>query len=509
MTLPWMAERIQLRAIASLRPHAGNARMHDAAQLAQIMASMQAFGFTNPLLVDEDGVLIAGHGRLAAAEALGIAKVPVIVLKHLAPAQKEALRLADNRIAENATWDQALLRDALASVQAAEIDLAALGFSADELAGTARTGKVANDDRADWREAWALFPGDVAYIWHAGVHARTVIESLEAAGFVVRSQIVWAKPRLVLGRGDYHWQHEPCIYGVRKGAIGHWQGARDQTTLWPIGAGDEDMATVHGTQKPVECMRRPMLNNSEPGDVIYEPFCGSGTAIIAAETAERICYAMEIDPGYCDVTIARFEAMTGQPAILDGEVNSQMHHGASLADEAHQAARRKGRGGAWLASPARAFCGGLGSRGREAAMSLREAALTALCARLIASLAARNPAPVIRRNETVPQRLPAGGLVVLRDGESVSETPILSPLAFAIEHRAEIEVLAADNALLDALLVAIANAITADPMLGGAVEWAQPGSADIEDVEFEGAASARAASLPVALFFTATGSPLA
>ena len=110
-----------------------------------------------------------------------------------------------------------------------------------------------------------------------------------------------------------------CLYAVRKGATGHWQGARDQTTLWQIGAGDEDMATVHGTQKPVECMRRPILNNSEPGDVIYEPFCGSGTAIIAAETAERICYAMEIDPGYCDVAIARFEAMTGQPAILDGE----------------------------------------------------------------------------------------------------------------------------------------------------------------------------------------------
>jgi len=135
MTLPWMAERIQLRAIASLRPHAGNARVHDAAQLAQIMASMQAFGFTNPLLVDKDGVLIAGHGRLAAAEALDIAKVPVIVLKHLAAAQKEALRLAVNRIAENATWDQALRRDALASVQAAEIDLAALGYPADELAG--------------------------------------------------------------------------------------------------------------------------------------------------------------------------------------------------------------------------------------------------------------------------------------------------------------------------------------------------------------------------------------
>ena len=142
-------------------------------------------------------------------------------------------------------------------------------------------------------------------------------------------------------------------------------------------------------------------------------------------------------------------------------------------------------------------------------MSTREAAMTALLARLNASLAARSPAPSIRRNETVPLRLPAGGLVVLRDGESVAETPILSPLAYAIEHRAEIEVLASDTTLLDALLMDIAAAVTADPMLGGAVEWAQPGSADIEDVEFEGAASARAASLPVTLFFTANGSPLA
>jgi len=128
-----MAAKILLRPVAGLRPHAGKARVHSAAQLEQSKASILAFGFTNPLLVDEDGVLIAGHGRLEAAAALGMAKVPVIVLRHLSPAQKEALRLADNRIAENATWDQALLRDALASRQAAEIDLAALGFSADEL----------------------------------------------------------------------------------------------------------------------------------------------------------------------------------------------------------------------------------------------------------------------------------------------------------------------------------------------------------------------------------------
>jgi DNA modification methylase len=183
-----------------------------------------------------------------------------------------------------------------------------------------RIGRVANDHRADWREAWALFPGDVAYVWHAGVHARTVIESLEAAGFAVRSQIIWAKSHFVLGRGDYHWQHEPCVYAVRKGATGHWQGARDQPTLWPITtAGEEDAATIHGTQKPVECMRRPIANNSAPGEAVYEPFCGSGSTLIAAETAGRICRAMEIDPAYVNVALRRWQAFTGEAAVLAGE----------------------------------------------------------------------------------------------------------------------------------------------------------------------------------------------
>ncbi|MCQ4162157.1 site-specific DNA-methyltransferase [Roseomonas sp. GC11] len=134
MTLPWLAATILLRPAAELRAHPGNARRHAPAQIAQIQASMRAFGFTNPLLVDEAGVLIAGHGRLEAALALGLETVPTIVLRHLSPAQKEALRLADNRIAENASWDQALLREALAVVQGApELDLAALGFSAAEL----------------------------------------------------------------------------------------------------------------------------------------------------------------------------------------------------------------------------------------------------------------------------------------------------------------------------------------------------------------------------------------
>ncbi len=188
------------------------------------------------------------------------------------------------------------------------------------VSATMRTGKVTNDDRADWRQAWAMFPGDVAYVWHAGVHSRTVIESLEASGFVIRSQIVWAKSRFVLGRGDYHWQHEPCLYAVRKGATGHWQGARDQATLWAISnAGDEDAATVHGTQKPVECMRRPIINNSAAGETIYDPFLGSGTTLIAAETTGRVCHAVDIDPRYVDVAIQRWQNLTGKAAVLAGE----------------------------------------------------------------------------------------------------------------------------------------------------------------------------------------------
>ncbi len=188
------------------------------------------------------------------------------------------------------------------------------------LSTTARTGKVLNDDRADWREAWALFPGDVAYVWHGALHATTVAESLVACGFDIRSQIIWAKPRLVLSRGDFHWQHEPCWYAVRKKGKSHWTGDRTQTTLWQVATKDgvEDSATVHGTQKPVELFRRSILNNTSPGQAVYEPFSGSGTCILAAETTGRAAYAMELDPAYVDVAILRWQAFTGREARLEG-----------------------------------------------------------------------------------------------------------------------------------------------------------------------------------------------
>jgi DNA modification methylase len=182
-------------------------------------------------------------------------------------------------------------------------------------AGLAR-GAVLNDDRADWLEAWALFPGDVAYVWHGALHAATVAESLEVTGFAIRSQIVWDKGRLVIGRGDYHWQHEPAWYAVRNGRTGHWSGGRNQTTVWQIPHRRND--TGHGTEKPVECMKRPIENNSSPGQAVYEPFSGSGTTIIAAEMTGRSCHAIELNPAYVDVAVKRLAGLHRREGAAGG-----------------------------------------------------------------------------------------------------------------------------------------------------------------------------------------------
>lgn len=179
--------------------------------------------------------------------------------------------------------------------------------------GGRAVGKVENDDNADWREAWALFPGNIAYIWHAGKFAGTVQNSLEACGFDIRSQIIWAKSNFAISRGDYHWQHEPCWYAVRKGGTGNWMGDRKQTTLWQIDK-PQKSETGHSTQKPVECMRRPIENNSSPGQAVYEPFSGSGTTIIACEQTGRTCHAIELNPAYVDVAVQRWQNLTGLKA---------------------------------------------------------------------------------------------------------------------------------------------------------------------------------------------------
>jgi DNA modification methylase len=189
--------------------------------------------------------------------------------------------------------------------------------------GEVRTGTVENDQIVDWRAAWSLFPGDVAYIWHAGIFAAEVSESLKAVGFEMRAQIIWAKQHIAISRGAYHWQHEPCWFAVRKGRTANWHGGRKQTTLWEVASasgwgssGDAADAaeTNHGTQKPVELFRRPISNHTEPGDAVYDAFVGSGTTIIACEDLGRTCLAMEISPGYVAAAISRWETFSGKKA---------------------------------------------------------------------------------------------------------------------------------------------------------------------------------------------------
>jgi DNA modification methylase len=180
------------------------------------------------------------------------------------------------------------------------------------------TGKVRNDDRVDWTAAYKLFPGDVAYVWHAGRFAGDLAANLAAAGFGIRAQIIWRKPAFAISRGHYHWQHEPCWYAVREGCTSKWVGDRSQSTVWDVSNRIDDR-TEHGTQKPIECMARPVQNHGGREDAVYDPFLGSGTTLVACEQLGRRCFGLELDPRYCDVIVQRWQKATGRDAMLDGD----------------------------------------------------------------------------------------------------------------------------------------------------------------------------------------------
>lgn len=407
--------------IGKIKPYERNARQHPQSQIDQIRASYREFGEVQRVVVDEDGELIAGHGRHQALLQENVAEVRLAIAIGWSEDQKRRFRLIDNQLGLTSTWDEKLLKAEIVELNTLGIDVGMLGFEPGRIAGLlhiapagltdpddapeapvvptsvrgdlwvlgqhrlicgdstnpadaervlagakphlmvtdppygvkydaawrgraghsskgAATGKVLNDDRADWREAWALFPGDVAYIWHAGSHSGAVANSLESCRFNIRAQIIWVKQRHVFGRGDYHFQHEPAFYSikeggeenwhfvpehevasytVRDGKPGHYEGGRKQSTVWNI----EHMKseTGHSTQKPVECMKRPIENNSQPGESIYEPFSGSGTTIIAAEITGRKCFGIELNPLYVDVDVVRWQNFTGLEAVLDGD----------------------------------------------------------------------------------------------------------------------------------------------------------------------------------------------
>ena len=391
--------QIEQRLLSDLIPYINNSRKHSDDQVTQIAASIKEFGWTNPILVDGDNGIIAGHGRIMAAKKLGMTEVPVIELAHLSKEQRKALIIADNKLALNSDWDTNLLAIELKDLQDLGFDLNLTGFNADELANlllpeqvagltdedavpdtpeepisklgdiyklgnhrlmcgdstsitdmeslcdgqlvdmwltdppynvayegktkdalTIQNDSMGNDQfRQFLRDSYVtadtvMKPGAVFYIWHADSEGYNFRGAAHDAGWKIRQCLIWKKSTMVMGRQDYHWKHEPCLYGWKEGAGHLWATDRKQTTILEFDKPSRN--GEHPTMKPVALFEYQMLNNTKGSDIILDSFGGSGTTLLAAEKHGRKAYLMELDPKYCDVIVKRWEDFTGKKAEL-------------------------------------------------------------------------------------------------------------------------------------------------------------------------------------------------
>lgn len=293
---------VEQRAVSALIPYARNSRTHSDEQVAQIAASIREFGWTNPILVDGDDGIIAGHGRLMAARKLGLDSVPCIVLDQLTDTQKRALVIADNKLALNAGWDEQMLALEIADLAAEDFDLSLMGFSDAELA---KYNIEKSDGLTDPDEAPAAPENPVTVegdVWVMGNHRllcgdSTSIDALER---LCDGQLV-----------------EPCLYGWKDGAAHLWATDRKQTTILEFDRPSRN--AEHPTMKPVELFAYQMLNNTKGSDIVLDSFGGSGTTLIAAEMNGRFARLMELDPKYCDVIVKRWQDFTGKQAVLESD----------------------------------------------------------------------------------------------------------------------------------------------------------------------------------------------
>lgn len=389
-----------MRPISSLIPYARNARTHSEAQVAQLAASIREFGFTSPVVIDEDGGILAGHGRVMALRKLGVDEVPCIEASGLSEAQRRAYVLADNKLALNAGWDEEMLRVELGDLQGLGLDLDLTGFDEMELEGlfdepSETRGLTEPDEVPEPPEEPRTKPGD---LWLLGEHRLLCGDSTKAedverlmagskadmlltdppygvsyvgktkdalkvendaldegsltklvcdafdnaeancrAGAywyatvppgplhilfaddwkrrgILRQIMVWAKDSMVLGHSEYHYQHEPILFGWIPGDR-HKNSDRTRTTLWQY---DRPKANrEHPTMKPVALWAQAVQDGSRSGEIVYDPFLGSGTTLIASEQLGRKCFGMEVSPAYCDVIVRRWQELTGKVATLE------------------------------------------------------------------------------------------------------------------------------------------------------------------------------------------------
>lgn len=378
--------------IEKLKPYKNNARTHSDEQIEKIAKSMKEFGFINPVLVDGDLNVIAGHGRILGAKKLGMKEVPCLFIENLTEEQKRAYIIADNRLAEDAGWDKELLKIELEDLKNMNFDITLTGFELEDFdfsmdeteviedefdetvpeeptskkgeiyklgkhflmcgdstdindveklmngvkadmlltdppynvdyeGGTGLTIQNDNMDDETFREFLrvsffnansVMKEGAVFYIWHADSEGYNFRGACHDIGWKVRQCLIWCKNTLVMGRQDYHWKHEPCLYGWKEGASHLWASDRKQTTVLEFDR--PSVSKEHPTMKPVGLFDYLIKNNTKKDDIVLDLFAGSGTSIIACEQNGRIAYSMELDPKYVDVIISRWEKLTGQQA---------------------------------------------------------------------------------------------------------------------------------------------------------------------------------------------------
>ena len=395
---------LKYKSINDLIPYVNNTRTHSEEQVNQIASSIKEFGFTNPVLIDEQGGIIAGHGRVMAAKKLNINEVPTIILNNLSEAQKKAYIIADNKIALNAGWDEELLKIEIEALQDMDFNIDLLGFSDEELADleigledlpeldtdkadevpeveenpviklgdlielghnyqhrllcgdstseedvkklmqgeladqlvtdppynvayegktkdalTIKNDSMDNDSfreflKSAFRSADAVMkPGAVFYIWHADLEGYNFRGACFDIGWKVRQCLIWKKQTMVMGRQDYHWKHEPCLYGWKDGAGHLWASDRKQTTILEFDRPSRN--DIHPTMKPVSLFEYNIENNTKGQDIVLDLFLGSGTTIIACENLNRRGRGMEYDPKYAQVIIQRYVDYTSNPKI--------------------------------------------------------------------------------------------------------------------------------------------------------------------------------------------------
>lgn len=370
---------IEYLPLSELRPYANNPRFNENA-VSAVAASIHRFGFNSPIVIDRKNEIVCGHTRYLAAQSLGLTEAPCVRLEDLTDEQVRAFRLADNKVAERATWDKELLAEELGCIQ---MDMTVFGFEpetvhednfseppprhpltrhgdlwllgrhrllcgdatnpadiaslmdgrlADQLltdppynvayeGGTAKHLTIMGDSMPDARfrafltDAFraadaAMKPGATLYIWHSDSEGYNFRFACREAGWTVHRCLVWVKNAPVLGRQDYHWKHEPCLMGWKNGAEPLWiWGETPRTTLLRFNKPARN--AEHPTMKPVLLFDQLIRTNTREGDVVLDPFAGSGTTIAACEQNGRTGYVMELDPSYADVIVSRYVKLTG------------------------------------------------------------------------------------------------------------------------------------------------------------------------------------------------------